>query len=331
VKERDVERALVQHLKKFMLELGRGFAYVGNQYNIKVDDDEFFLDLLFYNIQLKCYVVFELKVGDFKPEFAGKLNFYTNTVNAKIKGIDDKPTIGVLLCKTPNETVVRYSLLGVENPIGVAEYRLSSALPKQFRDELPTVEELEQEIESEYTELRRPVDKKIGHLKELIKGLKQSPVKERRNVANCARILDEVVFPLRGGIQTKLNENGLSEHFESVELLFWTENQGHKTDEALRDYLKLNKEVGDFTIDLRLKGFKPAGIKAFDIWGNVVISTSTYNYTLYLDGNRQNIIMEKLYHEILGKSEIEQVVNIFLERVVDSITNQLELLNNPID
>ncbi|MDQ6755770.1 MAG: PDDEXK nuclease domain-containing protein, partial [Bacteroidota bacterium] len=99
-KEREVERGLIEHLKKFMLELGRGFAYVGNQYNLNVKGDDYFLDLLFYNYHLHCFVVFELKIGEFKPEFAGKLNFYINTINQQIKGKEDKPTIGILLCKT---------------------------------------------------------------------------------------------------------------------------------------------------------------------------------------------------------------------------------------
>jgi len=110
MQERELERALIAHLKKFMLELGKGFAYVGNQYNLNVEDDDFFLDLLFFNTNLHCYVIFELKIGEFEPEFAGKLNFYINTIDAEIKGEEDKPTIGVLLCKTPNETVVMAKL-----------------------------------------------------------------------------------------------------------------------------------------------------------------------------------------------------------------------------
>jgi predicted nuclease of restriction endonuclease-like (RecB) superfamily len=153
LKERELEKALMQHLKKFMLELGRGFAFVGNQKNINVQGDDYFLDMLFYNYHLHCFVVFELKVGNFKPEFAGKLNFYVNTVNEQIKSLEDKPTIGVLLCKTPNETVIKYALKGIESPIGVADYELSQALPKQLKGEIPSIEELEAEIEKEYKEL----------------------------------------------------------------------------------------------------------------------------------------------------------------------------------
>jgi len=136
----------MRHIKKFVLELGRGFAYVGNQYNLRVEDDDYFLDLLFYNYHLHCFVVFELKVNAFKPEFAGKLNFYINIINDQIKGEKDFPTIGILLCKTPNETVVKYSLQNINAPMGVAEYELTNALPKQLKGGMPTIEELEQEL-----------------------------------------------------------------------------------------------------------------------------------------------------------------------------------------
>ena len=325
-KERDVERALIQHLKKFMLELGRGFSYVGNQFNLVVEGDDYFLDLLFYNIHLKCYVVFELKIGDFKPEFTGKLNFYTNTVNEEIKGKDDKPTIGILLCKTPNKTVVKYSLQGIKSPIGVSEYQLASALPKQLKGEMPTIEELEKEIEDEYTELQKPVDKKIGQLKELIKGLKQTPVKEKRSAATCERILTKVVFVLRNNMKKLLEEKGIAEKFEAIEMMVWTDSQGHRTDKAVKDYLKQNKEVGEFRVELRLKGFVPAGTKAFDIWKDISIATSTYNYTIGFDRNQQNTLLEKLYHQLPDKKEFETLMDKWMEAIVDNITQQLELI-----
>ena len=160
-KERELENALIQHLKKFLLELGRGFAYVGNQYNIEVGGDDFFPDLLFYNTRLHCYVVFELKVGTFEPEFAGKLNFYLSAIDAQIKMPEDKPTIGVLLCKTPNETVIEYALRGINKPMGVADYELAKALPKNIKSEMPTIEELEAALEAEAKKFKQPLHKKI--------------------------------------------------------------------------------------------------------------------------------------------------------------------------
>jgi len=147
-REREVEAALIQHIRRFLLELGRGFAYVGNQFNLNVAGDDFFTDLLFFNFHLNCFVVFELKVGDFQPEFAGKLNFYINCIDEQIKGKEHHPTIGVLLCKTPNQTVIKYSLKSIGTPIGVADYELRKTLPKKLAKQMPTIEELEEQMKT---------------------------------------------------------------------------------------------------------------------------------------------------------------------------------------
>jgi predicted nuclease of restriction endonuclease-like (RecB) superfamily len=161
MQERELEKALIHHIKKFLLELGRGFAYVGNQFNIVIEKDDYFLDLLFYNYHLHCFVVFELKVGKFTPEYAGKLNFYINTVDAQIKGKADRPTMGVLLCKTPNRTVVKYALQGMATPMGVADYEFAKALPKNLKSGLPTIEELENTLAIGAKKFARPVAKKM--------------------------------------------------------------------------------------------------------------------------------------------------------------------------
>jgi predicted nuclease of restriction endonuclease-like (RecB) superfamily len=144
--ERDIENALIRHITRFLLELGAGFAFVGKQFRLEVAGDEFFIDLLFYHTRLKCYVVVELKAQAFKPEHAGQLNFYLGAVDAQIKGSDDKPTIGLLLCKTKNRLVAEYALSGIAKPIGVAEYQLVRALPKPLDTCLPSIEELETEL-----------------------------------------------------------------------------------------------------------------------------------------------------------------------------------------
>lgn len=169
MQERDVEQSLIQHIRKFMLELGKGFAYVGNQYNLNVDGDDYFLDLLFYNYHLHCFVIFELKIGDFKPEYAGKLNFYVNTVNEQIKGKSDNPTIGVLLCKTPNDTVIRFTLKGISTPLGVADYKLAQSLPRQLKSQMPTVKELEEALEGDLKKSSSDVSPALSQMKDAIK------------------------------------------------------------------------------------------------------------------------------------------------------------------
>jgi predicted nuclease of restriction endonuclease-like (RecB) superfamily len=144
--EREIESALVRHITRFLLELGSGFAFVGRQFRLEVEGDEFFIDLLFYHTRLKCYVVVELKAAAFKPEHAGQLNFYLAAVDRQVKAPEDKPTIGLLLCKTRKRTIAEYALSGIDKPIGVAEYQLVRALPAQLLSSLPTVEELESEL-----------------------------------------------------------------------------------------------------------------------------------------------------------------------------------------
>ncbi len=144
--ERDIEKSLVEHIQRFLIELGVGFAFVGRQYHLDVGEQDFYIDLLFYHLRLRCYVVIELKGGDFKPEYAGKLNFYLSAVDDLLRHADDKPSIGLLLCKTKNKFVAEYALRDINKPIGIAEIRLSDALPANLRGSLPTIEELEQKL-----------------------------------------------------------------------------------------------------------------------------------------------------------------------------------------
>ena len=137
--ERALENALLARLKDFLLELGAGFAFVGNQYRLEVDGDEFFLDLLFYHTRLHCYVVIDLKVGDFQPEFVGKMNFYQTAIDRQVKTEADGPTIGIILCRGKNKTVVEYTLHQAGKPVAVAEYRL---LPAKLKAQLPDAAQL---------------------------------------------------------------------------------------------------------------------------------------------------------------------------------------------
>ena len=144
--ERDLERGMIEHLRALILELGKGFAFVGSQYHLEVGGQDYYLDLLFYHLRLRCFVVIELKIEDFKPEFAGKMNFYLSAVDDQLRHPDDKPTIGIILCKGRNKVVVEYSLRDTSKPMGVAAYHFSPALPPPLREELPTFEELAKEF-----------------------------------------------------------------------------------------------------------------------------------------------------------------------------------------
>lgn len=144
--ERDIENALVKDVTRLLLELGTGFAFLGNQYHLSVGGEDFYVDLLFYNLNLRAYVVIELKTGDFKPEYAGQLNFYLSAVDGLLKRAEDNPSIGLLLCKNKNDLVAEYALKDMSKPMGVSEYKITSRLPDEFMAQLPSVEDIQKRI-----------------------------------------------------------------------------------------------------------------------------------------------------------------------------------------
>lgn len=144
--EREIENALVRHVTEFLLELGAGFAFVGRQVLLEVGGEDFFIDLLFYHLKLRCYVVIELKAAAFKPEHLGQLGFYLTAVDREIKSEDDQPTIGLLLCRTKNKVVAEYALGDKTQPMGIAEYRLMQSIPAELKTSLPSIEAIEQAL-----------------------------------------------------------------------------------------------------------------------------------------------------------------------------------------
>jgi predicted nuclease of restriction endonuclease-like (RecB) superfamily len=149
--ERDLEAALVHHIRDFLLELGVGFSFMGSQYGIEVDGKEYRMDLLFYHVKLRCYIIVDLKMGEFQPEFSGKMNFYVSAVDALFRHADDNPTIGLILCKSKSKTTVEYALRNVSTPIGVSTHQL----PESLEDSLPSVEQLEMELQSAIADIEK--------------------------------------------------------------------------------------------------------------------------------------------------------------------------------
>jgi predicted nuclease of restriction endonuclease-like (RecB) superfamily len=147
--ERELETELIKHLEKFLIELGAGFAFVGRQYRLEISDKDFYIDLLFYHLRLRCFIVIELKKGEFKPEYAGKMNFYCSAVDDALKHGSDQQTIGLILCESKDKVFAEYALRDVHKPIGVSEYELTRALPENLKSSLPSVEEIEAELREE--------------------------------------------------------------------------------------------------------------------------------------------------------------------------------------
>jgi predicted nuclease of restriction endonuclease-like (RecB) superfamily len=144
--ERDVEKGIVQHIRQFLLELGVGFAFVGNQYHLEVGNQDFYIDLLFYHLRLRCFVVIEIKWTDFKPEYTGKMNFYLSAVDDVLRQPGDRPSIGIILCKAKNKVIAEYALRDTQKPIGVSTCRITGALPERFKKSLPSVKTIAAEL-----------------------------------------------------------------------------------------------------------------------------------------------------------------------------------------
>lgn len=325
MKERDLEKALIQHLKKFMLELGKGFAYMGNQYNLNVDGSDYFLDLLFYNTHLHCYVLFELKLGEFKPEFAGKLNFYINTVDAQIKTEKDQHTIGVLLCRTPNETVVKYALQGIKTPMGVSEYQLAEALPKQFKAEMPSIEELEKELEKEIEELKRPVEKRFDSLKQKLSDLNQQEIQTSVSPEIIRKIFTEGLYPLFKELLDQLKQ--FHDFFVSYNFFWSLNNKNILTLENLSEQWKDDdlERNDQLHFVYKLNGLKKAGVDTFDITIQLNYSATTYWYGFNI--TNQQPFLKKLCHQMLTKEDIERISDVICGNVIDQIEQRLRFVD----
>lgn len=148
-KEKALEMAMINRIRNVLLELGNGFSFVGNQYKLTVGNDDYYIDLLFYHLKLRCYVVVELKANSFKPEYAGKMNFYLNAVNDMLKNEFDNPSIGLILCQEKDKLTAQYSLKGIDQPIGVSSYKITKCLPNDISKELPTEEDINLHIDIE--------------------------------------------------------------------------------------------------------------------------------------------------------------------------------------
>lgn len=322
--ERDLEDALTNQITKFLLELGEWFAFMGRQYKIMLGEKEYYFDLLFYHTRLKRYIVIDLKIDEFKPEYKGKMDFYLGLADEQLKNKDDEQSIGLILCKTKDGMVVEYALRNSSKPIGVAEYSISNKLPKEIRAELPTVEELEEAMEIEVQKLERPIDKKFNKLKELLSGLKSEEVKEKRTPEKTSLIFKKFLLLLKQNIMISLKEE-IIPLFEGSELIIVTDHHGHLSDEEAIDYLenKLKNQCYNFKIELRLNGFKKAGTKAFNCVKTIEIQMGDYNYRCTI-GNNTDVLLEKLYHQLPDTNELNILVDKFCEGLLDEITQQVQ-------
>jgi predicted nuclease of restriction endonuclease-like (RecB) superfamily len=320
IKERDLEKALITHIRTFLLELGKGFAYVGNQHNIKVENDDYYLDLLFFNINLNCFVVFELKVGEFSPEFAGKLNFYINTIDNQIKSKRHNRTIGVLLCKTPNNTVVRYALEGTKQPMAVSDYKLSKALPKQLKGEIPTIAELEKELEGKAKELLRPAEKRFELLKNKFDALNRDKVEKTIRQASLMDLFRTSVRPLCEHLIDRIRP--FSRYYLEITNTWHINNTAFPSLFELEHHLnKLQSQpINRISHLIWLKTFILGGVDAFNsaLQLNLILDEHYYGFSL-TNYENQKIIKKKLYSQNLLPDEINELCDLVCNQLMDQI------------
>jgi len=322
--ERDLENALSFQIENFLLELGQGFAFMGRQYNINIGGDDYRIDLLLYHTKLRCYIVIELKVTEFEPEFAGKLNFYLSAIDAELKHPDDQPTIGILLCKTPNKVVVEYALKNISKPLGVAEYQLTRAIPEDLKGELPSIEELEIELERDNEILLKPVDKKLKQMNDLLSSLKEEPIKHKRTTDSAAEIFETAIIPLQKIMENKIEH--LRNKFDEIKTTYQVGSQEFTEPEKARNQIanEKNNRLWQLGISFQFNGFKPLGTNTFNTWTKLEIELQDYKYQIGKDKNKP--LYTKLYHQPLTKDELNELTDTILEEILDHINTQIERL-----
>ncbi|MDB5016712.1 MAG: hypothetical protein JWQ84_1544 [Mucilaginibacter sp.] len=324
-KERDLEDALITHLQKFLTELGKGFAFVGRQERFEKGGHEYFIDLLFYHTKLHSYIALELKTGEFKPEFAGKMNFYLSVIDEDLRSTGDNPSIGLILCKNKNKITAEYALRDMQKPMGIAEYQFTDAIPQNLKGELPSIEDLEFEMEKTIELNQKPYEKQLDKLKMLISNLNHEELQEKKS--------NEAIFKLFNEILPKLVEKSNRVLIESIYPLFdsYILNRTINND-TFEFYTSVDLEMimGKGTVDqiglaLRLMGLKKAGTKAFSITQNFLIFLYDYHYEI--GGTSENPWYKRLYHQVWEEKDIEQISERWVEIVIGEITKRIEFIS----
>jgi len=305
-----------------MLELGSGFSFLGQQYHIKVGEKDYYLDLLFYHVKLHCFFIVELKIDDFKPEHAGKLEFYITSIDENIKSPEDNPTIGLLLCKTVDKIVVEYTLKSKAKAIGVSAYRHS--LPDDLKKELPDVEILRQQLKKQIIMYPNSIDEKAKTLKGLIQRLNSGKLELEKTDATVCTVIKKVADPLIQLIDLKLSE--IKTEFKNTKIQLFYNAQlpvDYIIGSDITSVIKL-ENIWMFGFEITLNGFERGGKNAFDSWYKFEINFDKYKFIL--GPQRNNIWEEKAYNELFSKEELDVIADRFIEAIIDDINGRVEFL-----
>jgi predicted nuclease of restriction endonuclease-like (RecB) superfamily len=324
-KERDLENAIINHITKVLIELGDGFAFMGRQYQLEAGGQEYFLDLLFYHTKLRRHVVIDLKIGDFLPEYAGKMNFYLGVADDNLKGPMDEPSIGLILCKTKNKIIAEYALRDTSKPIGIAEYRINERLPENIKGELPSIEEIEESIEKELEKPKSPLDAKLARIKELTQRMKGESLPERDNKI-VIKLFTDILPKLQERLEMRL-ESIMTEFKISKISRILNEQYDYVTDVDLEAKL-LKEGIHRIGIRVNLQGFIKAGTKTFNVWKEMKFELYQYYYHIKTFTNQEITLRERLYDQPWTESEFDQLTEELAEIVADDVAQNIERIQN---
>ena len=324
-RERDLEEALMNHITKFLLELGDSFAFMGRQYRVELGAKEFFFDLLFYHTRLHRYVVVDLKIGDFKPEYMGKMEFYLKIADDKLRGEVDEKSIGLILVKTKDGLTVEYALRDAKSPIGIASYDINHALPDNIKGELPSIAEIEESMETELNDHRRPVEKRLDLLKKKLAAFNNEQDNTIASAEKLTAIYDNSLQPLfekildefdviaNKFIATKLYWSGGDKPIERLEELrsFWTDEG------VLRKYR-------DLIFTYHFYGFKKAGLDSFNTSVELQYNMSEYFYGFKVL-NERSYLLRKSYSQQLTVQDMQVITDALIVSLIDRIERNLQI------
>jgi predicted nuclease of restriction endonuclease-like (RecB) superfamily len=320
-KERDLENALIQHITKMLLELGDGFAFKGRQYKLDAGGKEYFVDLLFYHTRLRRHIVIELKIGEFLPEYISKMNLYLGLIDDNLKTEFDEPAIGLILCKTNNKIIAEYALRDTSKPIGIAEYKIAAILPENIKGELPTIEELEQELEKEIKILQRPIDEKKNKLNEILKKIKGDEVKKIRDKESLLYIFNEVLWKIKQYAESILKD--IMPMFTEARIDRSINGSSlYNATSADLEARFFKENVMNVGLILHMEGFKSVGTKAFGIFTDLYIGTEKYKYGI--GKTRDSIWQEYLYDHEWTEQQLKDMAEKWCEIIVDEINFHLQ-------
>lgn len=288
---------------------------MGRQVHLEKGGQDYYLDLLFYHTKLHCHIILELKIGDFKPEYAGKMNFYLSAFDEDYRTDEDGPTIGIILCKNKNKVTAEYALRDVSKPIGIAEYQLTNAIPEDLKAELPSIEDLEEELEREIEVPKKNVYKKLDDLNSLIEGLDHPEVKEELNIEITKKLFNEILPEVREKVSVLLDP--IFKRFtSSIHYTINSQSSYIGSADLEADLLKTSN-IHEIGLNIELNGFKKGGLKSFNRFGGLKFYLGKYKYQI---GEYRHKIWEvHLYDKQWSNDDIQQLAEKWTELIIENV------------